>query len=284
MNERKNAIIGTAAGYSVEQIRNFVLSFREHNTVDRIILFTDTETKPHIEEFTKLHNVELVVFSCFRFVETYVNNSRFVAIYDYFANNESYHFKNILLADARDVIFQSDPFANLPDQFLYFCAEDAGISIEQNEYNKKWVQSVYGSEIYEQVRSRPIVCVGTVLGSIDLILNFLRFVYNQLLRVRYQNYNLFRTEMLDQAFGIYAAYFVYQDVATLKMNGDIVGTIGLSVVLASDPRIKDKVTLHMDKIMVNGQVPAIIHQYDRSPLLTDFINKKYLTDFTAKNV
>lgn len=276
MNERRNAVIGTAAGYSVDQIRNFVLSFREHNTVDRIIFITDVETKPFINEFANEHGVELVVLSCFRFVETFVNNIRWFGIYDYLINNGVDQFKSILLCDVKDAIFQSDPFENLPDQFLYYFTEDTGIPIKDQEINAGWMKTIYNQEVYEQVCERYILCLGTIMGTGNLILNYVKFVYSELLRLKYNNPNVFKGHVLDQAFGIYAAYLMYADIAVVKLNGDIVGTCSLSIQYPNQR--KDVVTLHMGKIFVNGKAPAIVHQYDRSSLLLDFINKKYMTD------
>lgn len=283
MTTVRNAVIGTAAGYPIDAVKNFVLSFREYNKTDQLIFIVDLETQGTLREFAAQYSIELVVFSSFRFTETFVNNSRYTAILDYIATVGPSQFKNILLADVRDVMFQSDPFANLPDNFLYFFNEDPGIPLGEQEFNARWIRLPYGEEILEQIKNYPIICSGTVLGSGNMINEYLVLVYQQMLGIRYHKFDLFKTEILDQGITNFLARLLFNTnlIVEVKNSGDIVGTIGLSV---SDPRAKDKVTLHMGKVMVNNQVPAILHQYDRSGVLLDFINKKYLTDFSVRSV
>jgi hypothetical protein len=58
----------------------------------------------------------------------------------------------------------------------------------------------------------------------------------------------------------------------LKDNGDIVGTIGLCI---THPDHVGDMKMENDTIYLDGKVPAIIHQYDRSPELFKHFSDVY---------
>jgi hypothetical protein len=68
-------------------------------------------------------------------------------------------YKHILLADVRDVFFQSNPFENLPEEeYLYAFTEDPGITIEKEEHHINMILKLFGQETLEQFTGKKIIC------------------------------------------------------------------------------------------------------------------------------
>lgn len=84
---------------------------------------------------------------------------------------------NILITDFRDVFFQSNPFTYLPDQWAQpvsqltvFLEASPQKAIYRCRFNSGWIKGCYGEEALELVKTNPVSCSGTSLGSRDGIL------------------------------------------------------------------------------------------------------------------
>ena len=271
----KNAVIGTALGYNIENIKNFVLSFREYNTEDDIIILANKESLNIFDDFFKIYNVKSVLFESHKFIDTAPNNSRYIGYLEFVFQHPEY--KNILLADLRDVVFQKNPFDNLPDDYLYFFREDSGVTIGMNNYNSFWIKALYNDQILQQLFHEPIICSGTILGSYNSIKTFLSYLNQELFNIKTRSFELYKNEILDQGITNFIVNCYPTDSLKFdkKNNGDLIGTVGLS---STDDNRKDLLTFNHGMVKVNNQTPAIIHQYDRNQFLSDYYNKKYLAN------
>lgn len=84
----------------------------------------------------------------------------------------------ILLIDARDSFFQSDPFAKLPRQskeeaeksgLLYFFGENAEATrLGKSTKNRNWLKNAYGEEVLNALKDKPTICSGSTMGMIFL--------------------------------------------------------------------------------------------------------------------
>lgn len=90
----------------------------------------------------------------------------------------------VLLVDARDTIFQANPFQTVPRNtdptitsgILYFFGESVeatniGISAQ---YNYRWIRIAYGLEVANAVKEKPIICSGATMGEVIAIETYLR--------------------------------------------------------------------------------------------------------------
>jgi hypothetical protein len=267
-----NVVIGTALNYGVEHIKNFVLSFRKYNTVDDIILIYRKNDIAKIGDFIQKHNVKVVDFEPYDKVPIHVVASRFLKYLDIVDQFKDY--KNILLADIRDVFFQSNPFDNLPDgEFLYGFTEDPGLSLDKEEHHIKMILKLFGQETLDQMAGKKIICSGTILGTNEKMTNWLRVFKDYLMQIQDKNPRICHEMLLDQVIANHIYYF--QDKGNqieLKDNGDIVGTIGLCI---THPDHVGDMKMENDTIYLDGKVPAIIHQYDRSPELFKHFSDVY---------
>lgn len=267
---RKNLLIGAAGGFGVEQLQNFVRSFREFNTFDDIVLITNPEISEDLKTFFEEYSVTSVAFKNYQFFDTLVHNARYIEYLDFLQLNE---YKNVFLADTRDIVFQADPFKSFPDEFLYLFLEDPNNSIGSCEINSYWIEAAYGKEVKDSLSPNTVICSGTILGSYNEIIKFLNKYREELVKVKSNYLSSYSSIILDQAIVNYIGR-TYQDSfkITFKNNGDLVATLG--VPLCSN-KASDQIIFDNGKIAINNYLPAVVHQYDRNEMLAKFYNFKY---------
>ena len=265
----KNLVMGTSIGYNISQVKNFVLSFRKFNMTDSIIMLVDKQTQDNLREFFNSYYVTSVLFDAAAYA-TPCNNSRYTKYLDILVNNPQY--KNVLISDTRDVVFQMNPFTDLPEDYLYCFEEDSNVSLWFEGNNRTWLIQIYGPERAEQLQNSRVMCSGTIFGSYD---RMTKLVEAMVAQISYIHQELSSWQIVDQ--GVFNN-ICYSDLAeklniTHKKNGDIVttlcmslSTIGLDVV---------QLNLQTNTLTVNGMTPKIIHQYDRNVILTDLYDKMY---------
>lgn len=263
-------MLGTALGYNLDQLQNFICSFREFNSVDDIILFVDLEITSNLKSFFAQYNVQTLNLKNQEFSDTLIHNRRFIEYLDFLSLTD---YNQVLLADIRDVIFQSDPFTNSNDKFLNLFLEDSGSLIGPCRYNSFWVEAAYGDLGKEKLFPLPIICCGTILGSQFEILKYLKKYKEELLKIKSQRPDVYAGITVDQAIANYIGHVDNQNLnLEIRSNGDIVGTIGLSMTVGS---AKDQIVFKNGSILVNHNKPSIVHQYDRHQKLSDFYSLKY---------
>jgi hypothetical protein len=173
----KNLIIGLAAGYSVDKIKPFVLSFRKHSQ-DDILLVMD-KVLPDMAEFCEINYVytcipeePLQLSTCqIKRYEIYLD-----CLEDHFADAE-----NVLIADVRDVVFQSDLFAEYPKKSLEFFAEPE--FFKNCQHNAPWVEGIYGKERVQEIADQYVICSGTTLGTRAGMIKYLKTMVGEFARL-----------------------------------------------------------------------------------------------------
>lgn len=265
----KNLILGLAINYGITEVKNFVISLRKFNHVDDVVLFVGRNCSTEFKKFLESNNVKTCTYETFNCSDTRMNNARFFRYLEFLNDSE---YNKILITDVRDVVFQGDPFNDLPEDFLYLFKEDPGIKIGDCEYNSFWMECAYQKNIATLVQDKNILCAGTILGSKNKILDLLIRITDDLLLIKKSNYQNYQSVNIDQAILNKIAYIDNID-ATLKPNGNIVGTIGISV---THSNAKDIITINnLNLLSVNGNIPLIVHQYDRHQQLVDFFETMY---------
>lgn len=76
----------------------------------------------------------------------------------------------MMIADTRDVIFQSDPFAYQRNEWenselVLFLESQPNKVINRCIYNGGWVRSCYGEEALKRIGHNPVSCSGVSMGS-----------------------------------------------------------------------------------------------------------------------
>ena len=95
----------------------------------------------------------------------------------------------LMLLDARDSYFQSNPFANLPRQnrdhsivngLLYLFGENADTTrLGLSTKNLKWIRNGYGDFVLDALKDKPTICSGSTMGEQIAIETYLRALVNE---------------------------------------------------------------------------------------------------------
>jgi beta-1,4-mannosyl-glycoprotein beta-1,4-N-acetylglucosaminyltransferase len=258
MGEDKNLVIGAALGYNVDQIKTFVKSFRKFNSTDDVILLVNNDLSLEQKQFFDANNIKAEYFYTEKFLHMWPNNSRYVRLIEIL---KSTSYKNVLLSDVRDVVFQSDPFDALDNKLNLFL-EDSGVNLIDEQINAQWVKQLFGMQVFNDMSNKQIICSGVILGPTEKIVSLLKIMIDHLV-----DNPLVNKMPVDQAL---LNYLFYTSKLTsidcvLNTNGKKVGTVGLSITHAL---ANDSVEIKNNLLYINNLCPAIVHQYDRSAKLT----------------
>ncbi len=266
--------MGAAFNYSSCDIKNFVKSFRMFNTSADLVLIAHRDNFDEISSFLKDYNGKCLLYASALYSSYKIHNIRFFKFLDYLAHQKEL-YRNVILSDVADVFFQSDPFANAPEEFIYFFEEDPAETIGQNKYNKQWVRFCYGKKGLKALYDKTIVCAGTTFGSFGNVYVYLNHVVDEMLRLFKSQPKEMHKRYVDQGIQNYLAHqkmhlFRHPE---LKQNGDITATI--SITLRKSPA---SITVEGNHVVVNGQKPAIVHQYNRSEKIKEIVDNMYSID------
>lgn len=104
----------------------------------------------------------------------------------------------LVLCDARDVVWQEDPFApyvahdegqgmgpGQPIGALHFTTETGEENLWVQKYNRDWFVGCYGMEVFKEVSGHRILNSGYTLGRADAILRYLRVMRREMGRTRW---------------------------------------------------------------------------------------------------
>lgn len=174
-------------------------------------------------------------------------------------------YERIMLSDCRDVIVQRDPFLEI-ERGLMTGAE--GKRIQECKINKGWIAQAYGREKLSELGDKEILCAGVILGMREDVVIYLEEFCREVERV-VMHKRMTYLQNLDQAIH---NKILRQDLddRTRECGPDgMISTFGYIC--------KDTISLDALEglIYVNGEVPAIIHQYDRNERVADFVGSLY---------
>lgn len=93
----------------------------------------------------------------------------------------------ILLMDARDTYFQTNPFTDLPRSppdatsgVLYFFGENAAATrLGKSRKNMQWLRKGYGEHILKALSDKPTICSGGTMGEQVALETYLRAMVNE---------------------------------------------------------------------------------------------------------
>jgi len=95
----------------------------------------------------------------------------------------------LMLLDARDSFFQTDPFANLPRTdptedkkkgLLYLFGENAEATrLGISKQNQQWIRKAYGDATIEVLKDKPTICSGSTMGEQISLETYIRAMVNE---------------------------------------------------------------------------------------------------------
>jgi hypothetical protein len=288
---KRNLVLGAIRGYQFKDLAPFVKSLRQ-TSFDGDVVFlwnsVDEETRRQLEE----HGVKLVYFayrggalnSWSRFwpwvktfvslpIGNYARNAiyrkilnlafvRYIHAMDFLQRNAGSYDK-VLLTDARDVVFQADPFRDeLPGEVVAFL-ESPQMTYGAEPMNDGWIVENYNQRMLEQLRSQRISCCGTVAGSLPGMLNYLEKFRNEIARLKSVAHGA------DTSIHNVLIRRSSSDLFSIAENYEsMVGTVGPAF---------DEVMIGKDDLVYesSGRTVPVLHQYDRHECLRSFWHNRF---------
>lgn len=165
---------------------------------------------------------------------------------------ESFHDVNrVLLTDSRDVIFQANPFVRNNEHLLMFSEPR---KIKECVMNSRWIQKIFGDEVFGFLADREILCAGTTIGSKSMMHAYLQKMCISLSKITNKKNPIDIGD--DQAIHNYLYY-------SGKLPGASVGVHGYSEVQTL--HYENNFTFSKECRLLNrdGSIVPVLHQYDR---------------------
>ena len=163
----EDAVFGHAAGCGLAEIAPFIRSLRAV-FAGQVILIVDR--KPTLLAWLSTHGVETVVAA-----DRLLHWKPHPAVIRFAVHaqvlQERPEIRNVLMADVRDTIFQSDPFADAPDQFQFFREPDDGA---HPSVHLGPLRSIVGDPLAQDLSELSRVTTGVVAGPRAAALRFCR--------------------------------------------------------------------------------------------------------------
>lgn len=190
----------------------------------------------------------------------------------------------LLLLDARDSFFQSNPFANLPrqkeavDGLLYLFGENAEATrLGKSRKNLMWLLNGYGDFTLKALEQKPTICSGSTMGEQVAVETYLRAMVNE-----HDECNI-KMAGSDQGFHNYLYYSSkLHDSATIHRiivweqgRGAINNVGALRIKTLSEWGIYDELT-HTVYQWDGVTKSPVVHQFDRDKHLHGYmVNKRH---------
>jgi len=247
-----DCIIGAAVKYSPEQVRPFVKSLFQANYTGRCLLFVDREdTAQEVERW----GWEAAEPGGCPFPQPHSN--RFFWIKDAMPDCQG-----VLCLDVRDTIFQLNP-ESLPSLYLNVFAEADTMTIGSCPYNSKWIRVGYGEDMLRRIQGMSILCVGSFCGAAGVVAEYLDRLCREIEKIQGKT-----TEFQDQAAHNYLIQGGEAVATCWRNERSPVYTVGYL------PRGSVQTE---GEYIVNqaGEVPAVVHQWDRHDNLKDLVLAAY---------
>ncbi|MDB5147527.1 MAG: hypothetical protein JWQ57_1547 [Mucilaginibacter sp.] len=269
-----NLILTIMHGYDYPFVEPFFKSLKAIKYTGELIIFTSDQVSHATKKKIKKNGAIIIDYSSkYPFIEKYesafknispavtINNYRFI-LYLQFLMENGEKYKNVMLTDIRDVIFQKDPFDIDPNGRIFFFLEDAGQTFH-HKFNYQWLTAATDANTADTLIDKTVSCAGITIGSKNLIIDYLKYINTKLNFIQKLEWGL------DQ--GIHNSYIYIANPGNLRIfNNDepFVSTLG-----AYQPY---EVNSNGEVVNSKGEIYAVVHQYDRSGKLFASVKLKYI--------
>jgi capsular polysaccharide biosynthesis protein len=252
--DKRDLVLGFCTNYSFDVIEPFIasaLALGDH--VELCLLARNLDARFH--EVAVRHGIRVEDAAPYMKMELAPLSSRYFGYRD-FLRREASSYRSVLLTDVRDVYFQSDPFAIRHPKAVCFALEDTKIMWEK--LNQSWVRDVYGEDVLQTIAANHVTCAGTLIGTTEGILTYLDLLCAELSDRAYD-----RSRSYDQGIHNYILWKLQPEWAWADTTDTIMNTLGCTGA--------ERIELIDGLTVVDGKVPAVIHQWDRHEHLRNHV-------------
>lgn len=189
--------------------------------------------------------------------------ARFAHFHAYLSRHRD-KYGQVMISDARDVCFQGLPFENLGTRSMVTFLENQLIS--ENKGNLVWLVQTYAHKFPPTLLHQPIACAGVTLGTTDGMMDYLTLMLDGMFKA----VKMRPVDGTDQAVHNFIFHTGLLADSTVMANGNaICRTMG-----PGDPFDLDE----QSRLISQGKVVSILHQYDRYPELKEIMAGKFAGD------
>tara|TARA_Y100000589_G_C27168249_1_gene635584 strand:- start:812 stop:1630 length:819 start_codon:yes stop_codon:yes gene_type:complete len=254
----KNLILTICMNYNYDIFERFIGSLFDSINNTELMIFISINDIIHIKKLkNKYANINYKVVDT---GITHVVNYRFKMYYEYLKNKK---YDYIFLCDSRDVLFQKDifkhPMLNNNNDLYVFEEESSHITVDTCQFNSLYIKR---SGLNIDIINKPIICVGTILGNMKGIMEYLKH-FNNILdnEINIDNYKYYGVDSGINYKIIYSNLLQNIKVYICKNSDNLVYTMAFPIYL--DLIDYKKLLNNEKKIMYDENVSYCVHQYDR---------------------
>ncbi len=165
----------------------------------------------------------------------------------------------VMLSDARDVVFQADPFQGLEPGVVHAFLQDESLTYGKHNIDTDWYRGIYGVDALAKVTDKPIACAGTIFGDVASLLALERAVFDDIVRLK--------RGVVDQAVFNKLINDPAQPFKTVFHRN-----LHANVLTFGDVA-EDRFQLAGNSVCVDGHLPAVLHQFDRVAAVNGMIDR-----------
>ena len=263
---QKNLIIGGFTNYNINQLKPWVLSAKIHaDDNNDVVLVYGNATE---ETLNWLESQGVILVPMLQVQNVPIHVLRFLSIHNYLVQHwQKYDY--VITTDVKDVVFQSEPFSDLIGYKLVIASE--GLKYKDEPWGNENLHQTYGQYVYEEFKNNEIFNVGTFGGISEYVKDMVFHIFTNGVNRP--------IPIVDQAvFNVLINTQPFKDIVQPTVNwacesGTVIDPSKIQHfrpnLLCDEPTIKDGLVYYGDRLF------PILHQYDRVPVLKDFIQKKF---------
>jgi hypothetical protein len=256
MSGRKNLIMGLFSRMPFEQVERFLGSLRHTAFHGDVCMLVDDVT-PQVVDTLLAHGV--LVERATRHVEPPmpILSSRFFHYLEFLACHGD-EYEHVMLSDLRDVVFQSDPFAEpLPADIVF--AQERCLICAATGANYGWIYDAYGEAVAYNMRDCPVSCAGTTFGTTSGIMRYLVAMTRELR----ERPAAVLVGGVDQAVHNYVVHMRQLRNAWCDPTDSLVATMHF---------VRDEsVRTAPEGVLIDGRLVPVLHQWDRNKITLDYV-------------
>lgn len=207
----------------------------------------------------------------------------------------------LMLIDARDTIFQTNPFLQVPREknpdrddgvLLFFGENIEATRLGLSAKNRKWLTNSYGEVVADIMKEKPTICSGSTMGEQVALETYLRAMVGE------SDETLVTLKGADQGFHNYLYYSnklgnakTIRSIVVQDQGSAIVNNIGAMRTkelgewgngkLIETTEVDGKTT-EIRVLNWDGELSPLVHQFDRHKVLSNFWYKKKTSEYRKK--
>ena len=257
MHGRKNLVMGLFTRMTFDQVERFLGSLGRTTFHGDVCMFVGA-TSPDTVSALLAHGVLVERIDSLSTPAMNDQAGRYFAYLDFLARHCE-RYANVMISDLRDVIFQSDPFAQPLPADIVFAQERRRIGEEI--INRNWIADAYGDAVADNLRDFEVSCSGTTFGTTGGMLRYLVAMTTELANLTGRD--ALQIRGIDQGIHNYVIRMHPLRQAWLDTTDSIVATMQFV------PGASIETT--PGGILVDGRLTPVLHQWDRNNITHDYV-------------